>query len=85
MIMTQNTKNDLLKRIAFFLSTYTDPNGGIMMEKPESGIDARKYYRETNQEKMTKQKKKVGKSTSPNRVNRSTHYICQPRSTGGNH
>ena len=85
MNMTQNTKNDLLKRIAFFLGTYTDPNGGIMMEKPESEIDTRKYYRETNQEKMTKQKKKVGKFTSPNRVNRSTHYIGQPRSTGGNH
>lgn len=85
MIMTQSTRNELLKQIAFFMGTCVNPNGGIMMEKPESEIDARKYYRETNQEKITKQKKKVGKSTSPNRVNRSTHYIGQPRSTGGNH
>ena len=59
MIMTQSTRNELLKQIAFFMGTCVNPNGGIMMEKPESGIDARKYYRETNQEKMTKQKKKV--------------------------
>ena len=80
--MTQSTRTDLLKRIAFFLQACVDPQYNIV-DIPE--IDNRKYYNPKRNINMATQIKKVGKNTYPNRVNRSTHYIGQPRSTGGNH
>jgi hypothetical protein len=89
MTMTQQTQTELLKRIAFFMGTCMDPRyTNCSMDKldtQEPEIDTRHYYNTKNQITMTTQRKKVGKSTSPNRLNRSTHYIGQPRSTGGNH
>ena len=83
-ITPQSTKNDILNQIILFLGTYIDPNGRIMVE-PEKKRDKRTYNQTNNRYTITNQLKKVGKSTSPNRVNRSSHSICQPRSTGGNH
>ena len=87
MTITQQTQTELLKRIAFFMGTCIDPRCDICQTIPElePEIDKRHYYKTKNQITMTTQRKKVGKSTSPNRLNRSTHYIGQPRSTGGNH
>jgi hypothetical protein len=85
MTITQQTQTELLKRIAFFMGTCIDPRCDICQTMPEPEIDKRHYYKTKNQITMTTQRKKVGKSTSPNRLNRSTHYIGQPRSTGGNH
>ena len=85
MNITQHTKNEIMKRIAFFMGTYMNPNIGIMMKNQETEIDNRHYYKTKNQIIMTTQIKKVGKYNSPNRVSRSTHYIRQPRSTGCNH
>ena len=81
MTITHNTHIALLKRIAFFMEMCIDPS----INTQEHEIYTQKYYNTKNQKNITTQRKKVGKSTSPNRLNRSTHYIGQPRSTGGNH
>ena len=80
----QSTQTDILNQIIFFLGTYMDPNGRIM-DEPEKNRYKKTYNQTNNRNTITNQMKKVGKSTSPNRVNRSTHYIVQPRYTGGNH
>lgn len=82
--MSQKEKTELLARMAVYLNMFMDPNGRIMDES-ENKREKRNYNSHEQQFTMTTQRKKVGKSTSPNRLNRSTHYIGQPRSTGGNH
>ena len=78
----QNDRNELLARIAYFMEMCMDPNVH-MIDESDIKRDNRNYNR--REHRFTKQKKKVGKSVSPNRVNRSKHSIGQPRSTGGNH
>ena len=80
----QNDRNELLARIAYFMEMCMDPNVH-MIDESDIKRDNRNYNSHEQQFTMTTQKKKVGKSVSPNRVNRSKHSIGQPRSTGGNH
>ena len=80
----QSDRNELLARIAFYMEMCMDPNVH-MIDESEIKRDDRNYNRHEHHFTMSKQRKKVGKSTSPNRINRSRHSIGQPRSTGGNH
>jgi len=82
--ISQKEKNEILAKMAIFLNMFMDPHGRIMDES-KIKKDNRNYNSHEQRFTMTTQRKKVGKFTSPNRVNRSTHSIGQPRSTGGNH
>ena len=83
MIMTESTLNEIFKQIAFILrrDCLYYRNNICIVDKQEINLKNYNPKRLT----MTTQIKKVGKNTYPNRVNRSTHYIGQPRSTGCNH
>ena len=80
--MNQPTLNELFKQIYFIKMLLDNRNNVCIVDKSDFNI---KNYNPKRHITMTTQIKKVGKNTNPNRFNRSTHYIGQPRSTGGNH